>query len=129
MTQTPSPFTPHFGFSIPAQIEKAGLQDSYIEAMKKAGDAYSKLSSVSESAASYVLPNAYNRRVLLQSNFRSLYHFLALRTSPTAHFSMRRIAHQMADQVIEAIPSLGKYIRVNESETTEEIETNFFYQV
>ena len=129
MTQTPSPFTPYFGFSIPAQIEKAGLLDTYIEAMKKAEDAYSKLSSVSESAASYVLPNAYNRRVLLQSNFRSLYHFLALRASPTAHFSMRRIAHQMADQVIEAIPSLGKYIRVNESETSAEIETNFFYQV
>ncbi len=129
MTQTPSPFTPRFGYSIPAQIEKAGLLDMYIDAMERSIESYEKLKNISASAASYILPNAFNRQVLLESNFRSLYHFLALRTSPTAHFSMRRIAHQMAGQVKGALPSLGQYIRINELETAAEIENRFFYQV
>jgi thymidylate synthase ThyX len=129
MTQTPSPFTPRFGYSIPLQIQKAGLLDVYTSAMDQAADAYQKLSNVSLSAASYVLPNAFNRQVLLQSNLRSLYHFLALRTAPTAHFSMRRIAHQMADQVRVAVPDLGKYIRTNSTESARDIEERFFYHV
>lgn len=129
MTQTPSPFTPNFGFAIPAQIEKAGLLDPYIEAMKNAEDAYNKLRLISEPAASYVLPNAFNRQVLLQSNLRSLYHFLALRTSPTAHFSMRRIAHQMADQVRSSLPLIGRYIKTNDKELSEEITQQYFYRL
>jgi thymidylate synthase ThyX len=129
MTQTPSPFTPRFGYSIPLQIQKAGLLDVYTNAMDQAAEAYEKLSKVSKPAASYVLPNAFNRQVLLQSNLRSLYHFLALRTAPTAHFSMRRIAHQMSDQVNAAVPFLGKYIRTNSTETAGEIEERFFYHV
>ncbi len=129
MTQTPSPFTPRFGYSIPAQIVKAGLLDIYIDAMEKAIEAFEKLKIISIPAASYILPNAFNRQVLLQSNLRSLYHFLALRSSPTAHFSMRRIAHQMTDQVRDCLPSLGRYIRVNTTETAAEIESRYFYQV
>jgi thymidylate synthase ThyX len=129
MTQTPSLFTPRFGYAIPAQIIKAGLQDVYNDAMSQAKDAYMQLCKISEPAASYVLPNAFNRQVLLQSNLRTLYHFLSLRTAPTAHFSMRRIAHQMADQVIDALPNVGKYIRVNPSETAAEIEERYFYHV
>jgi thymidylate synthase ThyX len=129
MTQTPSPFTPRFGYSIPLQIQKAGLLDIYIKAMDQAAEAYGKLSKVSKPAASYVLPNAFNRHVLLQSNLRSLYHFLALRTAPTAHFSMRHIAHQMADQVRASLPDLGRYIRTNSTESAGEIEERFFYHV
>jgi len=76
-----------------------------------------------------VLPNAFNRQVLIQTNFRTLYHFLALRTAPTAHFSMRRITHQMADQVKESLPNLGKYICTNTDESASEIEDIYFHQV
>jgi hypothetical protein len=129
MTQTPSPFTPRFGYSIPKQITKAGLLDVYTDVMDEAQEAYKTLAKVSPPAASYVLPNAFNRQVLIQTNFRTLYHFLALRTAPTAHFSMRRIAQQMADQVINAVPNLGKHIRTNTEESAAKIEEQFFYQV
>jgi thymidylate synthase ThyX len=129
MTQTPSPFTPRFGYAIPKQIVKAGLLDVYTDAMNQAQEAFMALSKVSQPAASYVLPNAFNRQVLIQTNFRTLYHFLALRTAPTAHFSMRRIAQQMADQVKEALPNLGKYIRTNTTESASEIEERYFYHV
>lgn len=129
MTQTPSPFTPRFGYAIPAQIKKAGLLDVFTNAMSRAEEAYGQLLKISEPAASYVLPNAFNRQVLLQSNLRTLYHFLSLRTAPTAHFSMRRIAQQMADQVREALPGVGQYICVNPDETAAEIENSYFYHV
>jgi thymidylate synthase ThyX len=129
MTQTPSPFTPRFGYSIPLQIQKAGLLDDYERVMNRARDTYEKLAQISLHAASYVLPNAYNRQVLIQSNFRSLYHLLALRSAPNAHFSMRRIAQQMADQVANTSPNLSAFIKTNSLETAEDIENRFFYRV
>ncbi len=129
MTQTPSPLTPGFGYSVPLQIKKAGLLDNYTRAMKTAENAYRTLSSVSTPAASYVLPNAFNRQVLVQTNFRSLYHFLALRSALNAHFSMRRIAQQMSDQVKNAVPSLGPHLKTFALETADDIEKRFFYHV
>jgi thymidylate synthase ThyX len=129
MTQSPSPFTPRFGYSIPLQIQKAGLLNDYIKVMKATAEAFRSLSAVSTSAASYVLPNAFNRHVLMQSNFRSLYHFLALRTAPNAHFSIRRIAQQMSDRVKVALPNLGPLLRINTQETADEIEKQYFFQV
>lgn len=129
MTQTPAPFTPCFGYAVPRQIEKAGLLNEYDRVMKKAAEAYGKLAVISKPAASYVLPNAYNRQVLIQSNMRSLYHFLALRSAPNAHFSIRRIAHQMADQLQAVIPDLADILKVERSETATEIENRFFSHV
>jgi hypothetical protein len=129
MTQTPSPFTPRFGYSIPLQIQKAGLLNDYIRVMKATAEAFKSLSVVSGPAASYVLPNAFNRHVLMQSNFRSLYHFLALRTAPNAHFSIRRIAQQMSDQVKIALPNLGSLLRINTQETADEVDKSYFFQV
>lgn len=129
MTQTPSPFTPRFGYSIPLQIQKAGLLDDYERVMNKARDSYEKLAQTSLPAASYVLPNAYNRQVLIQANFRSLFHFLKLRSAPNAHFSMRRIARQMADQLSTIAPNQCPFLKINSKETAEEIESQFFYRV
>ncbi len=129
MTQTPAPFSTKYGYSIPRQIEKAGLLERYISAMEDISAAFDSLCTISPDAASYVLPNAFNRLVFLQTNLRSFFHFIALRSAPNAHFSMRRIAHQMADQFQETCPSLSKYLKVNRSETASEIESRFFSRV
>ncbi len=129
MAQTPSPFTPSFGYAIPRQFQKAGLLDEYISIMQMVQKSYEELSAYSQHAAAYILPNAFNRHVLLQSNFRSLFHFLSLRTAPNAHFSMRRIAHQMADQVKNVFPGLGNFLRINQTENANEIEEKFFQKV
>ncbi len=129
MTLTPAPFSTRYGFSIPRQFQKANLLDSYMLAMDRVNDAYDKLSKVSPAAASYVLPNAFNRLVLMQTNFRSLSHFIGLRSAPNAHFSMRRIAQQMADQTMKQFPALGSFLKVNKTETAVGIEDQFFYCV
>jgi thymidylate synthase ThyX len=129
MTQTPLPFSPQFGYSIPLMIQKAGLLDEYCQSMQIAQDAYSELHKVSPAAASYVLPNAFNRRVILHSNFRSLFHMIALRTAPNAHFSMRRIGHQMAGEIKTALPLLGSFLKYNPNETAQSIEKQYFFKV
>jgi thymidylate synthase ThyX len=129
MTQTPLPFTPQFGYSIPLLIQKAGLLDVYCQTMDMAKIAYDSLYKTSPAAASYVLPNAFNRCVILQTNFRSLYHFVGLRTAPNAHFSMRRIGHQMADQVKEVLPRLGSFLKDNPTESAQTIEDQYFFKV
>jgi thymidylate synthase ThyX len=129
MTQTPLPFSPKFGYSIPLLFEKAGLLDEYCQNMEMVKEVYFKLNSVSSAAAAYVLPNAFNRCVIIQTNFRNLYHLISLRTAPNAHFSMRRIGQQIAEQVKVALPTLGKYLKTNLDETARSIEEQFFYKV
>jgi len=129
MTQTPLPFSPKLGYSIPLMIHKAGLVEEYCQSMEIAKDAYFILNKSCPAAASYVLPNAYNRCVVLQTNFRSLIHFIALRTASNAHFSMRRIGHQMADQVKIALPQLGSFLKTNASESAQDIEDRHFFKV
>jgi len=129
MTQTPLPFSPKFGYSIPLMMQKAGLVEEYCQSMEIAKDAYSILYKSCPAAASYILPNAYNRCVELQTNFRSLVHFITLRTASNAHFSMRRIGHQMADQVKIALPGLGSFLKTNTSESAQDIEDRYFFKV
>jgi thymidylate synthase ThyX len=129
MTQTPLSFTPQFGYTVPKMIQKAGLLDEYCQSMELAKNAYDRLFLSSPAAASYVLPNAFNRCVILQTNFRTLYHMLTLRTASNAHFSMRRIGHQMAHQVKEALPCLGSFLKINPLESAQSITDSYFYKV
>jgi thymidylate synthase ThyX len=129
MTQTTPAFTPSLGNSIPRRISAAGMEDIYRQAMESARETYDLLAQWNPTVASDVLPNAYNRRVLITSNLRSLAHLINLRTAPTAHFSLRRIVHRIAEKVVEVTPLLGVYLRPNVSETWQSIEANYFTQV
>ncbi len=74
----------------------------------------------------YVVPNAFRRRVLLEFNLRSGMHMLALRSAPNAHFSMRRAARRMIEEINQAQPHLGRYFPVDSNETWRSIESAFF---
>ena len=60
---------------------------------------YEKLYAFNPDVASYIVPNAFNRRVLLQMNLRSAFHFIKLRSAPNAHFAIRRIALKIAEEI------------------------------
>jgi thymidylate synthase ThyX len=67
--------------------------------------------------------------VLLQFNLRSGEHLVALRSASNAHFSLRRLAQRMAEQIRQAAPLLGRYLRVNPEETWQQIEREHFARV
>lgn len=62
-------------------------------------------------------------------NLRSADHFVALRSAPNAHFSIRRVAQRLFEQINAVAPYLGAQLRVCPGETWQEIEQRYFTQV
>jgi thymidylate synthase ThyX len=126
MTQTAQPLSTHLGFALPRSIAAAGLEQVFCQAMEQAGEAFEELEGFNPDVASYVVPNAYRRRVLFTTNLRSLDHFIALRTAPNAHFSIRRIAHRIAEELRQASPLFGAYLHESPGETWQDVEGRYF---
>ncbi len=126
MTQTPQSLTTNLGYAVPRVISEAGILAPYREAMENARDAYTQLVNLNQAVAAYVVPNGYNRRVLLNLNLRSLVHFVRLRSASNAHFSVRRVAQRMAEEVSARFPELTSLLGRNENETSAAIESSCF---
>jgi SAM-dependent methyltransferase len=77
-------------------------------------------------AASYIVPNGYLRRILMQMNLREAFHFCGLRSAPNAHFGVRTVAQQIGELIRSVHPTIGKYLPVNPHETKAEIENDYF---
>lgn len=129
MTQTAQPLTTRLGYAVPARMVRAGMEDPYRRAMDAAAQAYEKLAAFNPHAAAYLAPNGFNRRVLLSSNLRSAGHFVSLRSAPNAHFSMRRLALRMAEEIQTETPLLGKYLKISTEETWQQVERENFASV
>jgi thymidylate synthase ThyX len=126
MTQTPQELSCGLGYAVPSMLKTAGYYDEYCELMNGLEKKYHKFETIISNAAAYIVPNGYNRRVLMTLNFREAYQLCALRSAPNAHFSARRVAQKMADQIRSVHPSLGKYIKVNSSESWKSVEQDNF---
>lgn len=74
MTQTPQALTTRLGYAIPKAMSQAGVEGLYRQAMNEAARLYEELWQFHPEAASYVVPNGYNRRVLCRLNLRELFH-------------------------------------------------------
>lgn len=126
MTQSAQPLATNLGYATPKWMVDSGFQPQYDAAMQAAREAYEELAEIDANAASYVVPNAFNRRVLLTTNLRSANHLLALRSAPNAHFSIRRVAQRMYALIREAYPVFGEWLRCEEGESWQTIEENHF---
>jgi thymidylate synthase ThyX len=128
MTQTPQRFTSHLGYAIPRLITDAGIMEEYIADMEEVERVYEKLNAVDPEAAAYILPNAFNRRVLLECNLRSAYHFIKLRSASNAHFAIRRVAQRLSDEVQARFPLFADYFRPDSQETCASITAAYFVE-
>ena len=129
MTQTAQTLTPRLGYAIPRAIRAAGVEPVYCQAIDQAGAVFEQIAAFNPPVAAYVVPNACNRRVLLTFNLRSADHFVSLRSAPSAHFSIRRVAQRIAGQIRTAAPFLGAHLHANPNETWQEIENRYFSKV
>ncbi len=128
MTQTPQSLSTQLGYALPKGIVLAGLEEHFHKAMRMAHTAYCQLAQFNRDVASYVVPNAFNRRVLLQMNLRSADHLIALRSADNAHFSLRRVVQRMAEEIKEALPLFAPFMRNNPAETWQSIEQEYFHE-
>ncbi len=129
MTQTPQPLTTELGYAVPRLLEDANYGEAYRKAMDSAAEAYGTLVAWNPHVAAYVVPNGYNRRILMTLNLRELYHLCELRSQPNAHFSIRRLALKMAEMVREIHPTLSAFMRLPEGADWRSIEEEFFTQL
>jgi len=129
MTQSAQGLTCDHGYAIPAMLRQAGIEDAYRMAMDQAAQAHQHLSSQIGPAAGYLVPNGFNRRVLMTMNFREAYAFCGLRSARNAHFSVRRVAQRIADEIRRVHPLLGQYLPTHPDETWQTVEEGYFVQV
>ncbi|MBI3242094.1 MAG: FAD-dependent thymidylate synthase [Chloroflexi bacterium] len=129
MTQTPQRLAAGLGWATPSAFEAAGFNAEYQAAMQMAAETYQALAADFPEEASYVIPNAFNRRLLMTLNLREAFAFCELRTAPNAHFSVRRVAARMYELIREAHPLLAGFMRCGERPTAESIEQEFFVSV
>ncbi len=129
MTQSPQPLRADLGYAVPKLFVEAGYEGEFRQAMERARSAYDQLASWNPDVAAYVVPNAFNRRVLMTLNLRQIYHFCELRSAANAHFSIRRVALQMAEIVKEIHPRLTKFLRLPKDADWRSIDTANFLEL
>lgn len=128
MTQTPQDLTANLGYATPRWFSEAGFENEYRTALDGAGEAYHRLAAWNSAVASYVVPNGYRRRVLLNFNLREAYHFCSLRSTSRAHFSARRVALRIAEEIASCHPLLAAFMQLPPGETWQAIESAHFLE-
>ena len=109
-TQTNQDITVEHGYSVPEAMVDAGYKRRFIECMDRAKMAFEKISERFPKEAQYIVPLAYNKRVLFTWNLRELFHFIKLRSGKTAHISYKRVAQKLYGCIKEKQPLLARYI-------------------
>jgi len=125
MTQTPQRLTTRLGYATPLLMAEAGFKPSYDAAMNEAAELYEKLHQFDPAVAQYVVPNGFNRRVLAEFNLREAFAFCQLRSAANAHFSIRRVAQRMYEEMARVHPLLTKYMKLYD-ETWHGVESGHF---
>jgi thymidylate synthase ThyX len=128
MTQTPQRLTTRLGYATPLLMTEAGFGPQYEAAMDAASKMFEKLYAFSPDVAQYVVPNGFNRRVLAEFNLREAFAFCQLRSAANAHFSIRRVAQKMYQEIAHVHPMLAKYMKLHE-ETWQGVEEGHFSEV
>lgn len=129
MTQTSQNLTSRLGYAIPLLIKEAGIAPLFISDMNDVINLYEKLYAFNPNVASYIVSNAFNRRVLLQMNLRSALHFIKLRSAPNAHYAIRRVALKMAEEIRSRYPLFADYFKPANGETWQSVSSEFFDQL
>ena len=128
MSQTPQRLTTRLGYATPRLITEAGFGPRYEAAMQAAALMYDQLCGINPGIAQYVVPNGYNRRVLARFNLREAFAFCQLRSASNAHFSIRRVAQRIYEEMSRVHPLLAKYMKLTD-ETWQGVQENYFTDV
>jgi thymidylate synthase ThyX len=118
---------PADGFDAPEEIFRAGLGDDGAELAREAGyvDRYrsaldgafaacAELQPAHGVEALYVLPMAARVRALFKMDYAEALYIAELRTGPTGHFSYRRAAWAMAQELRRVHPVLAGAVRATD---------------
>lgn len=111
LTEERQLLTTDYGYFTPEEILNTEMEPIYREAMERAQEAFVKISSSLPEEAQYVVPMAYNVRWYFNINLRSLQWLCELRSQPAGHPSYRRVAQEIARQVIKTQPQFEVFFK------------------
>ncbi|MCU0226424.1 MAG: FAD-dependent thymidylate synthase, partial [Bryobacterales bacterium] len=100
-------YTANLGYETPDLIAEAGLTEVYCGAVEAAIQA---LRALPEPAGEYLLPFACRARFLFRMDFAEAEYIAKLRSGVKGHFSYRRIAWEMREQMRVLEPALGAWM-------------------
>jgi thymidylate synthase ThyX len=116
MTQERQTFSTFHGYSIPAELQQAGLAAEFEEALGAADCLFRKMEPVDRDLAQYAVPLAYRMRFYQWQNFRQLFWETELRTVSQGHPDYRFIEQEKYRLVKEKFPSLAAFMLVDMNE-------------
>lgn len=101
-------FTNELGFWIPEEIKLTGFEKEYKKAGEMAMELYIKMKEKMPVEAQYIVIHAAYNRFYIKMNLREAVHLTELRSSPQGHPTYRKVAQEIARQIIKVYPTLGK---------------------
>lgn len=78
--------------------------------MEEVGDVYTVVSATDPLAARYCVTRFHYRPAIVKMNLREAFHFIGLRSGPTAHPFIRRLAWAFYDEVKKVHPLIAEYL-------------------
>ena len=111
-TYISQPLTVDLGYIIPDLIEESGQKQDFVAAMDASSKTFHQIAKKMPRVAEYVVTHAHLRRVVTKINLRECYHLFKLRTSPQAHFTLRKVMTDALNIASELHPLLFKYLRI-----------------
>lgn len=103
-TVTVQKYDPALGVVIPDSIVASGLDREFKEIIHRTNEVYQKIHADFPEAAQYILTNAHQRRVLLKTNARELYHISRLREDAHAQWEIRKKTTKMSELAKRVMP-------------------------
>ncbi len=94
-TMTCQEYDPSLGVTIPESIRAIGMEDRFMEVIKKTEETHDRIRDLSYHAAPYILTNAHRKRVALKVNVREMYHISRLREDKHAQWDIRETTERM----------------------------------
>ena len=128
MSQSPQLLSGALGYAVPKRMALAGLEGEYCKAMDAAVTLWEKLAAWNPQVAQYIAPNGFNRRVLATFNLREAFAFCQLRAAPNAHFSIRKVAERVYEEIQNVHPLLTKYMPMPQ-DSWQDVDEQYFVKL
>ena len=96
------------GYETPDAIGEAGLTSAYDSAMSAA---WTAMKNLPQPAAQYLMPFGARSRFLFKMDFAEAEYISKLRSGVKGHFSYRKVAWRMKEEMEKVEPELGKLIQ------------------
>jgi thymidylate synthase ThyX len=100
-------YSVRLGFETPRTLVDAGLEPAYSAAM---GEAFAEIGRLPAPGSHYLIPFGARSRFLFKMDFAEAEYISKLRSGVKGHFSYRRIAWEMKQQMERLEPELGRLI-------------------